>query len=81
MNDAATIKTLAKRLGENEKFDIIRNTREIELHQALQKMLVNMFPKNYVAVTHGADEYGRDLVIIQRRPARRYCHRSNCNTW
>lgn len=68
MENRMMIKELAKRLRENDKFDIIRGLEETELHKEIKELLCAMYPSNYVQITHGSDEFGRDLVMVSKDP-------------
>jgi hypothetical protein len=43
---------------------VITSIREMELHQHLKSLLTEMDPKCIVEITHGADEFGKDLVMV-----------------
>ena len=64
MENDINIRELVKGLQENQKFDIIRNYNEKELHWEIKELLQNMYPDSYVEVTHGNTELGKDLVVL-----------------
>lgn len=68
MQNGVMIKELVKGLSENHKFDIIRGLKETELHKELKELLSAMYPNNYVEITHGSDEFGKDLVMVNQDP-------------
>ncbi|MBA7468673.1 hypothetical protein ES707_03925 [subsurface metagenome] len=68
MENEGLIRELVKGLPENHKFDIIQSLTETELHKEIKELLAAMYPNNYVAITHGSEELGRDLVIVSEDP-------------
>lgn len=68
MQNDGTIRERVKLLGENKKFDIIRGLGETDLHKELKQLLSAMYPDSYVQITHGPDEFGRDLVVVSKDP-------------
>lgn len=68
MQNGVMIKELVKGLRENHKFDIIRGLKETELHKEIKELLCAMYPSNYIEITHGSDEFGRDLVMVGQDP-------------
>ena len=55
-----------KDFGENKKFDILRNLKESILREEIKELFSIMAPNNYVEITHGQREFGKDLVVIQK---------------
>lgn len=49
-----------------ERKEILQSFRETELHKQLLRLFESMEPNLEVVLTHGRDEYGKDLVIIRR---------------
>ncbi len=68
MQNGVMIKELVKGLPENHKFDIIRGLKETELHKEIKELLCAIYPSNYVEITQGSDEFGRDLVMVSKDP-------------
>ncbi len=59
-------------INEGKKKDILRSYREIDMHKEL-KILFEHIHKEYtnVYITHGPEEYGRDLIISTQGPMRK----------
>jgi flagellar biosynthesis GTPase FlhF len=68
MGNEEIVKQLVKELKTNEKFEIIRNIPEKTLHFEIRELLTIMNPDSYIEVTHGTDEFGKDLVMVKKEP-------------
>lgn len=68
MEEKTMILNLVKELTDNDKMAIIKSIKERELHREIRSLLLEMYPGSYVEVTHGVDEYGRDLVMVREDP-------------
>ena len=55
----------AKSISRAERADSLRSFRETEMHVYLQKLFQLMERNHLVEVTHGANEFGKDLVIVK----------------
>lgn len=58
----------AKAIPRQDRMDVIQKFPEVELHKHLQKLFSRMQPDDTVEVTHGANERGKDLVIVRNDP-------------
>ena len=58
----------AKGMQESDRSRIISSFKETDLHQQLRKLFSAIHPDREVLITHGSDEYGKDLVMIDRDP-------------
>lgn len=56
----------AKALPKEQRSRILSSFSETRLHKALKIVLERMEPTFSVAVTHGADEFGKDLVVVKK---------------
>ncbi|MBN1218373.1 MAG: hypothetical protein JXM69_05560 [Anaerolineae bacterium] len=56
----------AEALPFEERKKIIVSFRETELHSHLKNLLIEMAPESVVEITHGADEFGKDLVMVSK---------------
>ena len=68
MGEKTMIRNLVKELTDNDKMAIIKSLKKRELHREIRNLLLEMYPGSYVGVTHGVDEYGRDLVMVRKDP-------------
>ena len=62
----------AKSIPKKDRVQIIHGMAETEIHAVLGQCLSRVYPDSTVEVTHGRDEYGRDLVIVHADPIRRH---------
>ena len=60
-----TLREQAKSLPKNQRRQIIMNYRELDLHKFLKELFQAMQPDYTVEITHGSQEYGKDLVIVK----------------
>lgn len=60
------IHNLAKSLTQEQRKNIIESFPEIELHKYLKFLFQNMEPDYWVEITHGPNEFGKDLVIVKK---------------
>lgn len=58
------LRTLAKGLSFDQKKRILSSFSEVELHPHLRRLLVAMEPDSIVEITHGTEEFGKDLVMV-----------------
>ena len=56
----------AKALPFDKRKEIIMSFKETELHDYLKKLFELMEPDYIVEITHGINEYGKDLVIVKK---------------
>ena len=56
----------AQSLSTEAKKQILLSFREVELHRYIKKLFENMDPSCIVEVTHGPNEYGKDLVLVRQ---------------
>ena len=59
------LKDHAKSLSKSQRRQIIMNFRELDLHKFLKELFQAMQPDYTVEITHGNQEYGKDLVIVK----------------
>lgn len=68
MQENTMVESVVKLLGENRKYEILKNIEETTLHKELLQLFTTMDPDCYVEITHGIGEYGKDLVIVRSDP-------------
>ncbi len=56
----------AKSLPRETRKEVLMAFRETELHKQLKELFGNMQPDYTVEVTHGAEELGKDLVVVKK---------------
>ena len=66
MVEQKILKEQAELLSKEERKKIIMSFSESELHKYLKELFIRMEPKYTVEITHGANELGKDLVIVKR---------------
>ena len=59
------MKTQAESLTKDLRRQIIMDYKETNLHKPLKELFQSMHPNYTVEITHGAQEFGKDLVIIK----------------
>ncbi|MYB64195.1 hypothetical protein F4X73_05855, partial [Candidatus Poribacteria bacterium] len=59
------LKTQAELLTKDLRRQIIMDYPEIDLHKQLKRLFQTMQPNYTVEVTHGSQEFGKDLVIVK----------------
>lgn len=59
------LKQHAKSLSHDLRRQIIMNYKETDLHEFLKKLFESMEPDYIVEITHGSQEFGKDLVIVK----------------
>lgn len=64
----ARLRSEAEALSFNDRKAIIQGFKETELHRQLKTLFSRMNATLDVLLTHGADEFGKDLVLISRDP-------------
>lgn len=62
------IKKQAKRLTREQRAKILKALAETQLHVALKELFSRIDPQAHVEITHGRDEYGKDLVLVRQDP-------------
>jgi hypothetical protein len=65
MSDAQKLTVQARSLPVDSRKNILREIPEVELHPYLARMFRAMNLNWWVEVTHGDDEFGKDLVIVR----------------
>ncbi|MCG3117395.1 MAG: hypothetical protein LLH30_17140 [Candidatus Manganitrophus sp. SA1] len=60
------IRKQAKALTKEERKSILTEISEIQLHGFLKGLFGAMEPECVTEITHGVDEFGKDLVIVKR---------------
>lgn len=60
------LRTQARGISRAERGAFLEGVRETELHKHLQKLFTAMEPDYRVAITHGVDELGKDLVLVRQ---------------
>jgi hypothetical protein len=68
MTYSARLSQEARLLPVDERKNILLAIPETELHEGLAELFRSMNSEFWVEVTHGAKEYGKDLVIIRSDP-------------
>ena len=56
---------MPNRLQKISRRQIIMDYDETDLHKQLKELFQNMQPDYTVEITHGSNEYGKDLVIVK----------------
>jgi len=56
----------AKTIPKNERKGLLCSIPEVELHRHLKELFGKMETNYLVEITHGADEFGKDLVIVKK---------------
>ena len=62
--ESSEIINQAKSLSYDIRKKILMNYDEKEFYKLLKNLLEKMDPKAIVEITHGVDEYGKDLVMV-----------------
>ena len=52
-------------LSISQKNELLKSFTEIEMHKELRILFEKMYPKKEVYVTHGPNEFGKDLMILE----------------
>lgn len=58
----------ARKIPSKSKVEHLLSLPEVELHEELKSLFEKMEDKDLIEMTHGNDEYGRDLVIEHKDP-------------
>lgn len=58
------LSAIARTMPVSRRQQVIEILRETELHQRLKRLLERKLPQAVVEITHGSDEYGKDIVLI-----------------
>ena len=66
MTAAKELAQQAKAIPREERAGILTKMKETDVHEHLAALFRAMEPDYWVEVTHGADEYGKDLVIVRK---------------
>ena len=56
----------AKAIPMQKRKEILMSFKEIEFHSFLKELLQIMEPNYTIEITHGAREFGKDLVIVKK---------------
>lgn len=56
----------AKSIPKEQRKEVLASIPEVELHRHLKELFLRMEPDYLVEITHGTDEYGKDLVIVKK---------------
>jgi len=59
------LKTLAKALSFDQRKKFLESLSEADIREHLKGLLTSMEPASVVEITHGAEELGRDLVMVK----------------
>jgi GTPase SAR1 family protein len=54
-----------KLLSNDKKIDILMNYKEVEIHKVLKTLFSKMQQEYVVEITHGSNEFGKDLILIK----------------
>jgi len=65
MADRRAIRLQAEQLSVAKRKSVLRSFREIQFHRQLESLFTAMDPDLKVAVVHGRDEFGKDLVVVR----------------
>lgn len=68
MTDVSKLRSEARLLSTEVRRQIISDVPEAELHHMLAELFRAMNPDFWVEVTHGTNEYGKDLVVVRADP-------------
>ncbi len=63
-SDSVDLTTAAKSIPLAQRAALLGGLRETDLHTHLKRLLEKKIPKALVEVTHGAKEYGKDVVLV-----------------
>lgn len=64
MDQQKNLANQARSLAESERERILCEIPEVDLHDDLKSLFEHMEPSFHIEVTHGVQEYGKDLVIV-----------------
>lgn len=59
------MKSVVKHISKNERINRLMSYSETELHKFLAELYSRMLNDAMICITHGPDEFGKDIVIIQ----------------
>lgn len=59
------LKKRAKTLPKHQRRKILMDYKETDLHKCLRELFQVMEPSYTVEITHGAQEYGKDLIMVR----------------
>ena len=65
MSEQSEIVQQAMALSKEAKREILMSFKEVDLYPHLKSLLTKMDPKSLVEITHGSEEYGKDLVMVR----------------
>ena len=65
MNPQKELVQQAKLLTKTKRQEILTSYSEIQLHKHLKSLFEQMEPNYLIAITHGVNELGKDLVIVK----------------
>jgi len=65
MYDQSEIVQQAKALSKETRKNILMSFKEVDIYPHLKSLLTKMDPESLVEITHGHDEYGKDLVMVR----------------
>jgi hypothetical protein len=68
MDSELDLRSRARSLSYQQRANILKSFPETELHRNLKELLERMKPGAVVEVTHGPDEFGKDIVLISDDP-------------
>jgi len=60
------IRQQAQSLDKRERIKILMSFEELTIHRYLKQLFEKMYPHKIVEITHGSDEFGKDLVIVDQ---------------
>lgn len=71
MTEQSELKRQAQNLPMAERESRLLSLKETELHSYLKELFGRMDPHSLIEITHGADEFGKDLVMVRDDPFER----------
>lgn len=58
----------AKTIPKDARKKVIMSLSETDLHKYIKKLFERIDPQAIIEITHGSEEYGKDLVMIKKTP-------------
>lgn len=65
MSEQSELVQQAMALSKEARKNVLMSFKEVDLYPHLKSLLTNMAPESLVEITHGVDEYGKDLVMVR----------------